>query len=145
MTSPGHTMILTAWHTPDMNSAPQNHSETTHRMLFLKNAYRVTEFWICGPEYSEFPDQVLPIGCRPTNRCHSVADRRPYPRTCPPPMSPVMSSHIWDAGHSHALTCLTQTLSRVLHIRRSALMKRCRSFFILSISPSYRHLDDYLY
>ena len=40
------TMTFTASHTTDMDSAPKNHIETTHKVFFLKNAYRILSRWI---------------------------------------------------------------------------------------------------
>ena len=40
------TMTFTAWHTADLDSAPKNYTETIHKVLFLKNAYRTLSRWI---------------------------------------------------------------------------------------------------
>jgi len=56
------TMTFTAWHTTDMDSAPKNHIETTHKVFFLKNAYRIlsqVDIPIYAPDYqyrSGIPD-----------------------------------------------------------------------------------------
>ena len=36
----GKTVLFTAWHTAEMDSAQKIHIETTNEVLFLKNAYR---------------------------------------------------------------------------------------------------------